>query len=238
MRNLNWIRCVAICALTAVWMQASAVGILGTTGLNDDERILNRKVELPNLERACLANAAGIALSIAKVPGGIVLTRPCSEEQAKYTYSFPSPISVHDAMEVFTSSDSSYRWSIDQGVVNLIPQSGSPAILDTHISLFDSGNDTTLAAAADLLLRLPEVRKRAKELRFDEPFSSLQGYYAINKPGATPQSMAQPLNVRVKNVTMRDALNAIVRKHGRGVWMYEEYWNSGKHYFDVSFVGR
>jgi hypothetical protein len=237
MRNLNWIRRVAICALTAVWTQGSAVGILGATGWNDDQRILSRKIELPNIGRTCLANAAGIALSIAKVPGGIVLTRPCSEEQAKHTYSFPSPVSVHDVMEILTSSDPSYRWSIELGVVNVTPHSGSPAILDTHISLFDSESHTTLSAAADLLLRLPEVRKRAKELRFDEAFSSLQGYYAIKKSGATPQATDEPLHVRVKDVTLRGALNAIVRKHGHGVWIYEEYWNSGKHYFEISFVG-
>jgi hypothetical protein len=229
-----FIKPFAACLLIVVSAQAWAAEVPGRPKKADDQSVLARKIQLPNLKGACLANAAGLALDAARVPGGIILARPCAQ-QARHNYAFRAPASLRDVIEVITSSDPSYGWSIKEGVVSIAPRIQTPPILDTRISAFDSGRATALEAAVNMLLQLPEIRNRMKGLGFEEGFNSLQGYRVLRNQEAGFETQPRELGVKVENVSVREALNAIVRAHGHGVWVYEEYRNSGKRYFRISF---
>ncbi len=236
MHGLTGMRRITIYALMAVCAPAKSAEVRQGGAKACDERVLARRVELPRFENTCMANAASLGLAAAHLPAGIVQASPCAEQEG-HSYAFPSPVSVRDFMDAIIASDPSYSWCLEGGVVNLVPRSKGPAILDTHISDFDSGNATALPAAAGLLLRLPEVRKAMKHLGFEEGFNSLQGPRAIPRAGSVPKGSVPRLNVKVKDIPLRGALNAIVREHGHGVWIYEEYRSSGRRYFRISFVG-
>ena len=234
MQKPIFIKLFAACLLIVVSAQAWAREVSGGPKRADDQSVLAREIELPNLKEACLENAAGLALDAASVPGGIILARPCAQ-RTRHNYVFRGPASLRDVIKVITSTDPSYAWSIKGGVVNIAPRVQSPPILDTRISAFDSGSATALEAAVSMLLQLPEVRDRMKDLGFEEGFNSLQGYRVLRKQQASSQTHPRELGVQVEDVSLREALNAIVRAHGRGVWVYEEYRTSGKRYFRISF---
>jgi hypothetical protein len=234
MQRPAFIRPFAACLLIVLSAQAWAGEVSRGPKKAHGQSVLAREIELPNLKGACLENAAGLALDAARVPGGIILARPCAQ-QSRHNYAFRVPASLRDVIKVIASANPSYAWSIKGGVVNIAPRVQSPPILDTRISAFDSGSATALEAAVNMLLQLPEIRDRMKDLGFEEGFNSLQGYRVLRKQHASSETQPRELGVKVEEVSLREALNAIVRANGRGVWVYEEYRTSGKRYFRISF---
>ena len=52
-------------------------------------------------------------------------------------------------------------------------------------------------------------------------------------PGAPPPPK---LNVRLQDVTLLEALNALVRAHEHGLWMYREIHCNSTNHFDIKFT--
>ena len=201
------------------------------------ENILVRHINLSESTKAAAWDMARLALSVTNVPGGIVLADKQSD-QIEHSYTFQPSSPLREVLDAIVLSDDAYAWDANRGVVNVVPRRGIPPILETRIAEFNSQDLTTLTAAVGLLLRSPEVRKRMQELNYGEGFNRLQGYYPITQPGILPPKSPDPLSIHVKNASLLDALNAIVRAHGRGVWIYREYSRpQGKHFFEVSITG-
>jgi hypothetical protein len=138
---------------------------------------------------------------------------------------------LREVLDDIVTADPDYGWEVKDGVVNLLPAKGVPDLLTLRISAFDSGDATSVRTAETFLFALPEVRKRAEELGFDQAiYGSALSAIA---PGAPP---APKLNVRLQDVTLLEALNALVRAHKHGLWIYYETHCKSTNHFDINFT--
>ena len=162
--------------------------------------------------------------------GGAVIMQGC-EEPSNSAVRFQQGSTLRDVLEDIVTGDPDYRWEVKDGVVNLIPAKGVPELLNLRIGEFNSGEATSVRAAETFLFALPEVRKREAELDFDKAIygSGLGGIM----PGAPPPPR---LNVRLQNVTLLEALNALVRAHKHGLWLYYETHCQSTNHFSFNFT--
>ena len=162
--------------------------------------------------------------------GGAVITQGC-EEPSDSIVRFQGS-TLREVLDDIITADPDYRWEVKDGVVNLIPAKGVPDLLTLRIDAFDSGDATSVTTAKTFLFALPEVRKRAVELGFDQAIYG-SGLYAV-PPGARPARKL--LNVRLQDVTLLEALNALVRTHKHGLWIYREIHCKSINHFDINFT--
>jgi len=139
---------------------------------------------------------------------------------------------LRDVLDSIVQGDPVYQWEVRDGVVNLFPKAGLPPLLKTRLTSFDSGDATSGASAVAQLFALPEVREAAAKLGLVQALVS-SGLGALG-PGGAPVNK-QPLSVQLSHVTLLEALNAIVRRAGRGVWQYTETHCEGTRSFQVAF---
>ena len=162
--------------------------------------------------------------------GGAVITQGCAEPSNSVVR--PQGTTLREVLNEIVTTDPDYGWEVKDGVVNLLPAKGVPDLLTLRIDAFDSGDATSVTTATTFLFALPEVRKRAAELGFDQAIYG-SGPYAV-PPGAPPARKL--LYVRLQDVTLLEALNALVRAHKHGLWIYREIHCKSTNHFDINFT--
>jgi hypothetical protein len=110
-------------------------------------------------------------------------------------------------------------------VINLLPSEEEPPLLRTRIKDFQVGGEPYVIHAVSQILSLPEVRRSVASLHLSGGFQRLQG---IRSMGTQKR-----FNVHCQDVTLRQALNAIVRAQGRAVWSYAERYCNGRRTFTL-----
>lgn len=60
----------------------------------------------------------------------------------------------------------------------------------------------------------------------------------LKRPGNTSDAGQQHYTLDLTNVTLREALNAIARSNGKGVWEYRERHCNAKYEFQIQFLVR
>lgn len=217
---------LATCALSAF-----AEDIRQATKMPD---ILRRKADL-SAQNLTSAHALAAVLTATAVPGGAIIVQDGCEPDQSHTVALSSG-SLQNLLEGIVKADPRYRWHAEDGVVNLVPATGLPSLLYVRIVDYDSKEATNLTWATSLLLQLPEVRLAETELRFHETPNRVQlGMSSASRSNSGPRQVSSPLSVHLKNVTLREALNALVHANGHGVWLYREWNCNGKKGFDLSF---
>lgn len=131
-------------------------------------------------------------------------------------------------MELITQMNPNYKLEDEQGVTNLVPTKSIPELLNVKIHNLKIAFDTNLDPALNEILRLPEVVEKLQELhlRRGMQFGGLQ----------SPPSKRPPTEMEFKDRTLRQILNEIVRKRGRGVWVYNESNYNGENSFSLEFL--
>ncbi|MGH9967655.1 MAG: hypothetical protein ACREBG_07445 [Pyrinomonadaceae bacterium] len=167
------------------------------------------------------------ALIAARVPGGIVWKRNCGNEEVKGQPA-PSGSSLRATLNQIVKADPQYAWYRENGAINLLPTNGEPDLLKVRIREFRIGKVPNLNFALERLLALPEVTKTAAELKLNQGLR-LGG---LSSPGQDQVT----LRLYRKNVTLREALNAIACAHGSAVWQYSEWHCDGKTEFAIEFL--
>lgn len=160
------------------------------------------------------------ALRIENKPGGIVFVgRQCLVVESKPHLSLDFA-SSEAALNTIVRQDPHYAWSLEDGVVNLIPINREPDFLKTQIKRFRLEGDLNIHLALEKLLGLPEVKIKAAEINLNRGlmYGGLQ----------SPRDSKSHLKLDLENVTLREALNEIVRKDGMGVWKYSDWTCGGK----------
>lgn len=219
---------VAAMALLTV----AALGQIGQTQTSTTtEQLLNRQTaEVP--ERSTTRAAFKIALNTASVPGGVIAVPSCDSEPV-YTLASTSA-SLRDTLDTVVATDARYSWEIENGVVNLVPRTGTPAFLNQRITEFRVENAETVYEALDRLLALPEVQRSINELNLGSRlFRGGIGYFEPSR--RTEERSGRRLTVICENVTLREALNAIARAQGNAVWSYAEH-RCGSNSFSIDFL--
>src|SRR5882672_10486702 len=111
-----------------------------------------------------------------------------------------------------------------------MPAEGVPALLNIRIRHYKV--DTDLSQALLALLRSPEVSNGASSLGLKLKTGGL----LVGPSPIYPFSLR--IKVDVSDITLRDALNELVRVHGRAIWEYRELRCNGTNQFSVNFVAR
>jgi hypothetical protein len=194
-----------------------------------EEELLMRPVMNIGSSPLSLNSAFQSAILGSGAAGGEMLIQGCAEPSAVVRPQEGSPL--REILEDIVTADPNYVWEVKDGVVNLLPAKGVPDLLTLRISSFDTGDAGSVTTAKTFLFALPEVRKRAAELGFDQAVSGSGPYGVV--PGAPPPPK---VNIHLQDVTLLEALNALVRAHKHGVWIYREIDCKSIKHFDVSFT--
>jgi hypothetical protein len=168
----------------------------------------------------------GQLLGGTRIPGGIAQLEGCSGVPVLHLTA-KRGMTIREAMDALVSENPSYQWQLEGGVVNLIPRSGSAALLDAKIRSFQlNTTDQKMDAHAVLydIIRVPEVRQRAAELKLQP--GMMQG-----GPGVYDEHPAKrepvPIMISLKDVSLREAFNSVVRTYGHTIWIYREHECNG-----------
>lgn len=233
MKNLKYAKILTVFIsvfLFAYITQSQSVKVLPL----QPSEILNRQITLGAHSKMSLQDMFREALASARVPGGIVEVRDCQEMPKKEMKARETTLS--SALDLMTT-DSRYKWAINEGVVEMFPAKGSASFLNTHISEFKMEKATSVTGALDLLLHLPEVKLQRTKTNMNEIATSI-GMVGIKRNiGGVPEASGS-VRVHLKNTTFREALNSIVRMHGQAVWAYTESSCKGKKTFQIDFIVR
>jgi hypothetical protein len=215
------------------------VALLGTTAfagryeqserLPADEELLMRPAAMTGTPELSAETAFMIAMDRAGAVGGQAILHGC-EKPPKKVVPYRGN-TLRDVLNSIIAADPNYVWRMDNGVVALLPAKGVPDLLKVRISSFDSGDAWSLATAGIYLFALPEVRQRARELGFSQAISG-SGLGSI-VPGQHPARKV--LDIHLQNLTLLEALNALVRSTKRGQWIYDETDCGAEKNFQVQF---
>jgi hypothetical protein len=222
-------------SLTVLVVLLGAFPVLGhqeqTGKPTPDAELLTRPVANLGPSPLSVSHAIQTAILGSGTSGGEVIMQGC-EEPSDNAVRFRGN-TLREVLDAIVRADPDYRWEVKDGVVNLLPAKGIPELLRFRIGTFDSGDATDAITAGAFLAFLPEVRQRAAELGFDGAISgSALGSITPGPPPPPPPK----LGVHLQDMTLLDALNALVRANKRGVWIYREiHCDSTKHY-DINFT--
>lgn len=215
-------------AVILAWVMISAVTPYGR-GLDQSRSLLDRQAEGANLENVGAGQAAVNALLDADVPGGVAKVSGCD---VRVTDNFrPYDRSLRQVLDAIVSADSRYTWELKDDVINMIPSSGLPAFLSFRVSKVELTEVESPSEALSQLLAIPEVQRAQAGLG---P-RAVQGGAHVFCPGC-PAKEKKTLSVSLKQVTIRDALNAIARAHGSAVWSFQQSECGGRRFFSLDFA--
>jgi hypothetical protein len=114
----------------------------------------------------------------------------------------------------------------------LEPSTGLPALLRIQLETYDSRDITDAGSAVTFLSSSSEVTRAATKLGLAQNVSG-SGLGSMTRESPPPKN---PLGVRLHDVTLVDALNAIARANKHGVWVYRETHCGQVQQFNVSFA--
>jgi hypothetical protein len=196
------------------------------------DEIKGRQVRGINLNRVTTMNALTSALSAAHVPGGVATITACELE----TYNLaPVGSTLGDVLDAIVVANPQSRWFNDDGVVNLVPSSNEPTLLDAKIANFHGNYGKTQDDMLQKLLAMTEVKEAATRLQLSEGFTEI-GLRPLSRPGFEPAEEAKGYALHLHNTTLREVLNALVRAHGSAVWSYQERRCGGPKEFSLTFL--
>lgn len=224
MRNINSL----FVTIIILWLPQLILSQSGHgTNQMPAEDSLERKVPGDTLEYLTTRQAFSQGLRLTRTAGGVAsIASDCEEEPITQRW-MPLGASLRNVLDAIVSKDLRYRWDFDDGVINLIPRDGEPALLSTHIRRFLLDKPTAIDYAVNQLLALPEVQEQESRLHISPGVQLLSGPVPMHDTKITLQ---------LENITLKEMLNAIVRTHGRAVWSYREHHCGGQRVFLITFI--
>ena len=189
-----------------------------------DRQVTASQGEYPTTHSAFLES-----LLSAHVPGGIVTVLDCDKTHPRRLTSL-SPGTLRETLDAIIKANPEYRWEVDDKIINLRPVQDEPALLGVKIGRLKVENAPSIDAVLDKLFELPEVKAAITKLQLTS------GVKVIVRPISPDPERRPRFSIECDNVTVREALNAIVRAHGRAVWEYKEQRCDGKTVFTVDFI--
>jgi hypothetical protein len=164
------------------------------------------------------------------VPGGIVSIQDC-REPARYSLA-PNVLSFKGLLESIVEVEPKYQWRIENGVVNLFPRYVNLSFPDYQITSLMVENAETLNDAVIQLLSNPDVQQGISKFRLEYLYRGGIGYYGKHQNNAS----SQRFSLSLRNITLREALNAIVRAHKKGAWIYTEGHCNGNNWVEIKLL--
>jgi len=135
---------------------------------------------------------------------------------------------VGDIFDALIQQAPNYKWVESRGVVNVMPKQDTDSALDLKIARFH----VTHATPDDLhaaIRSLPEVRAWLDQHRLVER-GLVTSSILIGSNGKTDQPR---VSLRLKNMTLREIMNTVVKKPGFRVWLVGRYGDHSQ-YLSIS----
>ena len=199
--------------------------------LDRSSRLLNRQVKGANLGNVMVGQAVVNALLNADTPGGVANVSDC---RGLVTHSFtPRDSSLRGVLDSIVATDPRYTWEVKDSVINVIPRNGLPQFFGVPVAKFDAIEVESPRDALFQLLALPELRQAQLSLGRH----AVQGGVYIFCPECPPKE-TKKFSVRLKGVTVREALNAIASAHGNAVWSFSQSDCGAQKIFSLDFAAK
>ena len=179
-----------------------------------------------------------LLMGAGSTPGGFATFGGCQAEAAVQPV-LTTDSTLREELDKIVGNDPALTYSVDDGVVNLLPSQSVPPLLYTQINALDVEGDS-ISDPFSRLINSPEVAKAKASLGIGK-FSGLQLY---SVPSALPplpgHKEAEPkkFTLHLRNVTLLQTLNSLVRAQGRGVWHYAEKVCNGEHWTNIDLALR
>jgi hypothetical protein len=181
---------------------------LGTTQKNLPAGALERPIYAQEGQPLNTPAAFRVSILRASLPGGAAMVVGCQENLKRHWN--PQGESLGQVLNEMTAFDKSYRWEVQDGVINLLPTAGEPPLLKTRLDEFKIESTSSWSVVSQLMTT-PQIQQAMRDLGLQA------GITIINySPRATAVS------VRFKGGTLRQALNSIAVAYGTDVWDYQE----------------
>jgi hypothetical protein len=198
-------------------------------GAPQGEEVLSRRLPALRFDGVTVARAFWEVTNDARVPGGIVSIEGHPEELGA-NLAMPAGLTLREALDQIVSESPALAWRQDGGVVDLLPPRALPELLNVEIASYDFDDANNGSLAVQELLDEPQVLRRYRMLRL-QPEPSSVGLTVYYGPG---EKRPARLPVHLRNVTLLEALNALVRARGTDHWLYQEASLESKKTFRIT----
>lgn len=126
-------------------------------------------------------------------------------------------------------------FGLKPGVINFTSITSTPTLLDLRISEFKLDGAKTVDEAVDQLLSRREVREQIAQSNLTRRGRQV-GIGNLARPSSNQVAAKREINLNSRNITVREVLNEIARKHGSAVWSYHEQECDGQTLFSINFL--
>lgn len=197
----------------------------GTRSRNPLDRLESRKAGLRNSKPTDVHDAFIEALHVSGTPGGALIVDRCGERKKEVV--IPESATLEEALNIITG-DQEYHWIANDRSVNLLPKFFALSPLDVKISRFEM-KDVLVSEAYRRLYELPEVRAAlsARNLREPTGWQFIAGGVNFER---------KRISLDLKDVTLREALNAIVEADGEKIWLFKVRSCEGHYEFITNLI--
>ena len=163
-------------------------------------------------------NARGVEIEVAIVdallrlqtPGGALLLQEC--KGLKPTVVLPATDSRSDLLDAIVEVDKRYYWRTSGKSINLLPRWFALSPLEIHIKRFQVKN-VLAVDAYNQLYGLKEVKEGISGRNLRQPtWQFLSGGVNADK---------KRISLNLTDITLREALNAIVEADGQKIWLFK-----------------
>jgi hypothetical protein len=215
-------RLQSIAASTLFLLAVSAKG--QTVGADSTaSRLLHTQIPAMSLSQVTIPEAAARVLFRVDIPAGIVVSRSC-QIVPLFNFEIPST-TVAEALNMIVSSDNTYRWSLESGVVHIFPVAGIPSLLETIVPLIDSTqHPQSVGAMTSAILNSPEMKRKIAQLNLAPAMMTIVKGINVNP---------KMISLVMHDSSLLQVLDAFAATNGRAVWEYDEfcYQNSRQYQF-------
>ena len=167
-------------------------------------------------------------LSANNAPGGMIIFDNSNCEGVSYFGSSTETDSLSERLDGLVRAVPSYRWRKRGGVVNFEPRDIKVRLLETQVAHFVYNTNSNLDSILTSLKDTSEVRQVMDSSNLlDGPYYGGLQSPPSKKPGT---------EVVLRNSSVRQILNDIVQRRGRGLWVYSERAVDHSRMFTLQFV--
>jgi hypothetical protein len=161
--------------------------------------------------------------------GGFATVQGCEHAEPDVQPLLPTDSTLGAELDKLVANDPGYTYTVDKGVVNLLPYQGPPPLLNARISVFDV-EDESIEAPFFRLIGSAEVLQAKASIGITGTKKLQQFVGAQPAPPVPGRPKVEPkkFTLHLRNVTLMEALNSLVRAQGRGVWRYMEHLCDGE----------
>lgn len=189
------------------------------------------ETDLKVLQSSCdrIREAFAESLLAYNTPGGMVIFHDSNCEGVRYIgSSIKQTDSLSERLDSLVQAVPSYKWAMRDGVVNLQPRDSKARLLDIQIAHFSYNTNSNLDSILNSLKNTPEFLREIDRLNLNDGpyFGGLQ----------SPPLKKAATEIVFQNKSVRQILNDIVGRRGRGLWVYSERVIDHHHRFTLQFV--